>query len=228
MPEMTLHERMALTMQIYNSLFASKANGIDIVTVQIFHRCIVNGAPILNHAQQRVGGAVNGKWFKNGVTGEATLRGFDIDLQVSDNRIIQLRFIEQNPDKVDDHGKLKPMAIAARRGSKIMWLIDRKVKAPANGFLARVQDGRFIPTQDRAIVPASKGAAPAYVPAARPAAPAKSAAVASHAVNDEVADDVPWAEDNIPEIPDIDIPEEIVKFYAEQEDDGDEAEFSEF
>ena len=218
MLEMTLQERMALTMQIYNAMFNAKANGIDIVTVQIFNRCIVNGTPILDQNKQRVGGAVNGRWFKNSVTGEQTLRGFDIDIQVSDARIIQLRFIEQNPDKVDGGGKLKPMAIAARRGSKIMWLIDRKVKSPANGFLGRVQDGRFMPTQERAVVPAQKSAAPA-------AMPAKPVVAAAHYAGDEVVvEHSPWEEGNIPEIPDIDIPEEVVKYYAEQEP-GDEAEF---
>jgi len=218
---MTAQEKMALVMMAYNNIFGSKANGVDIITVKIVHPNIVNGKPILSNGQ-RVGGEIQGRWFKNGVTGESTLRGFDIDIQ-TDNKILQLRFIEQNPDKVDAQGHLKPMAVAARKGSKIMWLIDRKAKPGENGFLARVQDGVFKPSQERAVAPVAKSApAPVVQPAQN-----VQRQVASQTADEEIVEDLPWEEDSIPDLSDDGIPESVMKFYADMEP-GDEAEFGEF
>jgi hypothetical protein len=219
---MTAQEKMALTMTVFNNIFASKANGVDIVTIRIVHPNIVNGKPILNQAGQRVGGEVNGRWFKDSTTGQQTLRGFDIDVQ-TDNKILQLRFIEQNPNKVDNYGNLKPMANAARRGSKIMWLIDRRQQV--NGFLGRVQDGVFHPSQDRAVAPVAKATPAPVVPQPVPNVQAQ---VASQDPNDEEsADELPWEEESVPDLPDMGIPEYVMKYYEDMEP-GDEAEFGEF
>ena len=226
---MTPADKMALTMAVYNNVFTSKANGIDIVTVRIVHANIVNGLPIISN-NVRVGGEVNGRWFKNSATGLSTLRGFDIDIQ-TDNKILQLRFLEQNPDKTDVAGNLKVMANAARRGSKILWLINRKVQI--NGFLGRVQDGVFHASQDRAVVPVA--AAQVVQPPTN-----NQAQVASRlpegGMKYDIADryeeemveqyEDQWDENSIPELEDAGIPDYVMQYYENMEP-GNESEFAE-
>lgn len=211
---MTIAEKMALTMQIYSFIFASRANGLDIITMKIIHPNIVNGQPILN-GNMRVGGLVNGRWFKDSTTGQETIRGFDVDLQ-TDGKILQLRFLEQNPNKVDDNGNLKPMANAARRGSKIMWLINRKTQV--DSFLGRVQDGRFFPSQDRAIVSVAKAAIVQTIPQYQSA---------SQEPDNEEMEILEWNEDAIPDLPDGEIPDSVMQYYANMEPEN-ETQFTEF
>lgn len=221
MMSMTAQEKMALVMSIYNSIFTSKANGMDIVTVEVFHKNIVNGKPILDN-NVRVGGCVNGRWFKDSSTGQSTLRGFDIDIQ-ADGKILQLRFIEQNPNKMDNNGNLKPMANQARRGSKIMWIIDRKIQG-FDAFLGNVQDGTFHPSQNKAVQPAAK---PGPVPSRQQPAPVYQAQSASQEPEDEVVEEPLWEEGSVPDLSeDLGIPEQVMKYYEEMEP-GDEADFTE-
>lgn len=121
---LTNEQKKAIVMTAYASIFTSKERGTDITTVEIRHPAIV-------------GGVKKGRWFKDSATGQLTLRGFDLDIQLAPGKVAQLRLIEQNPNKVDSMGNLKPMAAAARAGTKVMWVIDRN-----GGFLSKVQDGR--------------------------------------------------------------------------------------
>ena len=101
--------------------------------------------------------AFQGRMFKDSSTGLQTIRGFDASLntgQTNPNGTIMpinLRFIEQNPNKVDANGNLKTYANLARQGHQIMWVID---KDKQNGFLGRVQDGQWYKSQHFATRPA--------------------------------------------------------------------------
>jgi hypothetical protein len=122
---LTNEQKRVIVMTAYASIFTSKERGTDITMVEIRHPAIV-------------GGVKKGRWFKDSSTGQQTLRGFDLDIQLDPGKVAQLRMIEQNPNKRDSMGNLKPMAAAARAGTKIMWVIDRN-----GGFLSKVQDGRL-------------------------------------------------------------------------------------
>lgn len=114
-------------MGIYNNLFQSKQNNTDITKVNIVTNM----------------GAFPGRWFVS-----QTLRGFDVDINAGD-KIVQIRCIEQNPNKTDNNGNLKPNANLARMGHKIMWVIDRK-----DSWLGRIQDGAWVPAFETATKPA--------------------------------------------------------------------------
>jgi hypothetical protein len=127
---MTNQEKMDILMGIYNNLFQSKQNNTDITKVNIVTNM----------------GTFPGRWFVS-----QTLRGFDVDINAGD-KIVQIRCLEQNPNKTDNNGNLKPNANLARIGHKIMWVIDRK-----DSWLGRIQDGAWIPAFETATKPA-----PAY------------------------------------------------------------------
>ena len=82
---------------------------------------------------------------------KGTVRGIDIDLNAGD-RVLSLRFMEQNPNKCDKAGNLKQTAIRARSGECIMCVIDRKQQV--NAFLGSMQNGTWVPSQMRATQPA--------------------------------------------------------------------------
>jgi len=94
-------------------------------------------------------------WVPRGFVNN-TLRGVDAQINVG-NRVLSLRFLEQNPNKTDHNGNLKPLAVQARSGQQIMWVIDRNVDK--NGFLGRMQNGQWIPSEMRAYSPANAQAA---------------------------------------------------------------------
>jgi len=136
---MTRQEKITLLIQAANALFSSKAQNTDIQQVLIHSPYLVPN------------GTVHGRWFKDSTTGQSTLRGFDFDIQ--DGAVVKhLRLIEQNPNKRDANGNLKPLANAARQGTQIAWLIDRD--AQVNAFLGRMENGVFIPSSFRAAAPA--------------------------------------------------------------------------
>ncbi|KKN32269.1 hypothetical protein LCGC14_0815490 [marine sediment metagenome] len=130
---MTNVEKMGLLIALYNGIFQSKAQGTDITAM---------GIPNPHVA----GGIVMGRWFVNG-----TLRGFDFNVQNGPN-LLQLRMIEQNPDKTDAAGNRTYYANLANQGHCIVWLIDRK---PGGTFLGRIQAGQWHASQIRATVPAT-------------------------------------------------------------------------
>ena len=108
---MTYEESMKLLQTLWQVIFSTKLNDMDISLYKIKTNT----------------GEWPGRWFKDSSTGQQTLRGFDFTCNMGD-RIIEIRCIEQNPNKTDNFGNLKAMANRARRGEMIMWVIDRKQK----------------------------------------------------------------------------------------------------
>ncbi|KKM91906.1 hypothetical protein LCGC14_1223770 [marine sediment metagenome] len=130
---MTNAEKMGLLMALYNGIFQSKAQNTDITAL---------GVPSPHVA----GGIIMGRWFVNG-----TLRGFDFDVQ-DGTKTLQLRILEQNPDKTDAAGNRTYYANLAHQGHCIAWVIDRK---PGGSFLGRIQAGQWHVSQQRATIPAT-------------------------------------------------------------------------
>jgi hypothetical protein len=128
---MTNQEKMVLLMALYRGIFQSKAQNTDITAM---------GVP----SPHFTGGIIMGRWFVNG-----TLRGFDFNIQES-TKMLQLRMIEQNPDKIDAARNRTYYANLAHQGHSIAWLIDRK---PGGSFLGRIQGGQWYASQERAVVP---------------------------------------------------------------------------
>ena len=99
-----------------------------------------------------------GRMFKDSTTGLMCIRGFEVSLNVGKvyadglTAPLNLRFIEQNPNKLDSNGNLKMFANLARQGHKIVWVINKDIQ---NGFLGRVQDGQWEKSRPRVIQPAS-------------------------------------------------------------------------
>jgi len=127
---MTNQEKMALVKKAWALIFESKAVNSDITTVELVHPAIINGR-------------CRGRWFKNSVTGQATLRGFDIPLMIN-GQTITIRILEQNPNKGSEYAKM------ARAGSKIAWIINTAL----DQFTGRIQDGQFYPARTPAYRPA--------------------------------------------------------------------------
>ncbi len=130
---MTNAEKMGLLMALYNGIFQSKAQNTDITAMGVPSAFVP-------------GGIVMGRWFVNG-----TLRGFDFDLQ-DGTKTLQLRILEQNPDKFDPAGNRTYYANLAHQGHCIVWIIDRK---PGGSFLGRIQAGQWYVSEQRAVVPAT-------------------------------------------------------------------------
>lgn len=130
---MTNAEKMGLLIALYNGIFQSKAQNTDITAM---------GVPSPHVA----GGIVMGRWFVQG-----TLRGFDFNIQ-DGTKQLQLRILEQNPNKLDAAGNRSYYANLAHQGHCIAWVIDRK---PGGSFLGRIQAGQWHTSQLRAVVPAT-------------------------------------------------------------------------
>ena len=130
---MTNAQKMELLLNLYRGIFQSKAQSTDITAMGVTSIHVV-------------GGMARGRWFVNG-----TLRGFDFDVQNGSN-LLQLRMIEQNPNKTDAAGNRTYYANLAQQEHSIVWLIDRKKEVDA--FLGRIQAGKWHPSQERAVVPA--------------------------------------------------------------------------
>jgi hypothetical protein len=128
---MTNEQKMQLLRFIAGTIFQSKAQNTDITQI-----------PLITNT-----GRWPGRMFKG------DLRGFDFSLNLGD-RIINLRCLEQNPNKTDNFGNLKKYAILARQGHKIMWVIDTK----NNTFLGRLQDNVWYASFVTATTPAPAAA----------------------------------------------------------------------
>jgi len=125
---MTNEQRMQLLRFIADTIFMSKAQNTDITKIAL---------------------ATNtGRWPGRMFNGD--LRGYDFSLNLGD-RIINLRCLEQNPNKIDNFGNLKKYAILARQGHKIMWVIETK----NNKFLGRLQDNVWYASFVPATTPAT-------------------------------------------------------------------------
>lgn len=145
MQPMTNQARMEFIMDVYRLIFSLNPNdpGLhqSIQGVQIDQKW----TPWLLFFQ--------GRMFKDSTTGLMSIRGFDVSLNIGNtaNGIIaplNLRFIEQNPNKLDNNGNLKTFANLARQGHKIVWVINKDIP---NGFLGRVQDDQWIKSDKRPV-----------------------------------------------------------------------------
>lgn len=171
---MTNEEKMMLLKLIFNSLFQSKQQNTDITKVMMTTNM----------------GNFMGRWYSNN-----TLRGFDLSINLG-NRIIDIRCVEQNPNKTDAKGNLKWTANLAQQGHKLMWVIDRN-----GGFLGRMQDEEWIPGFEPATQPAIQQPAQQNIQNA----PAQTESLEL---------------DELPEIPNAaDIPEYILNSVAEMEEE---------
>ena len=98
-----------------------------------------------------------GRMFKDSTTRLLSLRGFEVSLNIGKTNVdgtiapLNLRFIEQNPNKLDHNGNLKTFANLARQGHKIIWVINKDLE---NGFLGRVQNDQWIKSTKRPVYPA--------------------------------------------------------------------------
>jgi len=141
---MTNQEQMSLLRAVVNTIFLSKAQGTDISQVVIQHPNLMQWSE--NPRGYQPSGRQNGRWFKNSVTGQITLRGFDLNINLG-TRVVLIRVLEQNPNKNSQY------AIKARQGYEIAWVIDRR--AQVGGFLGRIEDGQWHESEQRATYPAN-------------------------------------------------------------------------
>ena len=198
---MTNEEKMGILKLIFMSIFTSKQKGSDITT-----EIITN--PYLS------GGHVAGRWF-----GQNTLRGYDVDINTGIS-LVQIRCVEQNPEKRDNSGNLKWTANLAQQGHQLMWVIDR---SQGGGFLGRMQRdlGR-----DEIVWHAG------FDPATRPVAAAQAQAYnqpANYNQQDQPPMQNPAASqtnpvdiDDLPEIPNgADIPDYVLESIAEMDEPPD-------
>lgn len=176
---MTNEQRMAFLMHLESLIFASKIANTDITKVFTAPQW----APFIAS-----GG--NGRFFNGG------LRGFDIDLRLGAT-VIQLRVLEQNPQKIGKGGVFSQYAVLAQQGHRIVWIINRALKNDA--FMGRIQDGLFIASAPRATYNA-----PTYQPPVQQNYAAQS-------VNAQSLPEVP---------PDMDIPEYVMSSLDEPEIDA--------
>jgi len=132
MPQMTASQKTEVIMIAFRKIFNNKDD------FQKLQPWILNLQP---------------RMFKDSSTGLQTIPGIDIILDINEihpNGTMKpknLRFIAQNPNKLDGRGNLKENAILARAGHKIMWVIDKDIQ---NGFLGKVMDGKWEANQPRA------------------------------------------------------------------------------
>ena len=189
---MTNEEKMAVLVLVFNTIFQSKAQNTDIT--QILMTTNMGNFP--------------GRWFKDGL-----LRGFDLALNTGD-KIVSIRCVEQNPNKMDKFNNLKKYANLARQGHQIMWVIDQNTE---NGFLGRMQDGEWVPS---------------FVPATQPVTAQQPASAQPQMINAAEAQDpypnyvqdvaMPIETDDLPEIESGgDIPEYVLESMAEMDEPPD-------
>jgi hypothetical protein len=181
-------------MQLFEAIWRSKLTNTDITQVQVSNPLLVNGI-------------VTGRWFVNG-----TLRGFDFDVNIN-GKILQLRILEQNPNKRDMAGNLSHYANLAQQGHKICWLIDKN-----GSFLGRVQNGEWHFSQPRATTPAQYNQPNTYQPT-QPNYQTAGAGV-SNVSQTDLMDENSWDTEMIPDIPDnVDIPDAVLNHFANIDED---------
>lgn len=149
-----------------------------------------------------VGWPIKGKLFVNG-----TLRAIDINLNLASGTL-QLRIMEQNPNKetYPGSGILKPTALRAKRGERIMWVINQGTGT----WLGSIQNGQWVPSNKMATYPAQTQA---QIP---PAQMTAGAAMEEDASLTDMADDFI----DIGAIPDVDINiDEFVQTYCLDDED---------
>ena len=193
---MTNAERMAVLMGVFNTVFQSKQLNTDIT--------------------KEIVPTNTGRW-PGRLFNKGTLRGFDFTINLGD-RTINLRCLEQNPNKIDDFGNLKKYAILARQGHLIMWVIDTK----NDQFLGRIHNGvwhaSFVPATQPASYQPVSGTPNVYD---SPEQEAREDAAYAH-VNKEWQNsnaDVPLEVDQLPEIPNgMGIPDYVLDHVADMDE----------
>lgn len=147
MPEMTNEQKMAFIRDMAALIFT-----VPVTEPRTLYKAMKNALTNPQWSQWVVGAQVPGRTFRDSSTGLATLRGFDVSLDLGrfnadgTMKYLHLRFIEQNPNKRDGYGNLKENAILARQGHQIVWVIDNGV---GGGFLGKVQNGKWIKNRPR-------------------------------------------------------------------------------
>lgn len=147
---MNNQQKMELIMMVYRAIFAARRT--DPLSDLNF-----DGVAIATRFQNIFN--VQGRLFRDSSTGIQDIPGYDISLDVGERNAnntikpLNLRFIAQNPNKVDNNGNLKENAILARKGHKIMWVINQGI---ANGFLGKVMDEVWQASAPRATYPANQ------------------------------------------------------------------------
>jgi hypothetical protein len=138
MPTMTDQLKLEFVREINRIIFSSTPENITQATInEKFTPWIMFFGP---------------RTFKNSATGIQSLRGVDVGLDVGEldsSGVVKpkrLRFIEQNPDKINGFGQLKPTSMLARQGHKIMWIINQDIN---NGFIGKMVDNVYEPIQSR-------------------------------------------------------------------------------
>jgi hypothetical protein len=129
MPKMEGNQQLAFIMHVFSLMFATTHNAWRNVKLG------AEWAPWLKGAQAML--FVGGK-----------IRAMDVALQL-EKSVLNLRFMEQNPDKMDNMGALKENAIRARRGEQIMWVL--KTNTDPNTWLGSVQNGQWIQGKQRPV-----------------------------------------------------------------------------
>ena len=123
-------QRMALVMNVYNLMFNTPhTQWRNTPMPQQFAQFITRWVPQI--------------WANGAV------RAVEIGI-TSNGRLLPLKFLEQNPNKLDHQGRLKETALRAQNGERIMWIIDARQQ---NGFLGSVQNGQWQPSKSRAYQP---------------------------------------------------------------------------
>jgi len=196
---MTNEEKMNILKSIFSALFQSKQANTDITQVVIV----------------TTAGNFPGRWFS-----DKTLRGFDVDINTGTS-LVQIRCVEQNPNKRDNNGNLKWTANLAQQGHQIMWVIDR---SQGGGFLGRMQrdlgsdeikwyagfEPATRPVQQNYNTPEQEAPVGASMQHTLPQAGAKNAAASQT---------IPMDIDNLPEIPNgVDIPDYVLESIAEMDE----------
>lgn len=149
MPQMHNQAKMEFIMSMYRLIFSLNSNDPGLFN------SIQGVQPAAEWEPWLI--SCRGRLFKDSTTGIANLRGFDVSLnldQTGPNGVIiplNLRLLEQNPNKKDAHGNLKMYANLARQGHKIMWVINQDKQ---DGFLGRIQDEQWYKSQQFATRPA--------------------------------------------------------------------------
>ncbi len=180
-----MHKNMIIIMQLFEAIFQSKAANTDITQVRIANPNLANGFAV-------------GRWFRDSTTGEQSLRGFDFDV-IDNGRILNLRILEQNPNKRDFAGNVKHFANLARQGHQICWVIDRN-----GSFLGRVHNGQWHFSQPRATMPVQQ-----------PTNQYATAAAMTQPTEAPQTEPMNWDVDMIPDIPShADVPETVLNHFA--------------
>lgn len=122
---MNTQEQVKLLTDTATKIFTSKLHNTDITKAQIATNA----------------GTFYGRMFANGI-----IRGFDIKVKDNTGKIVELRILEQNPNKTDKYNNLSQYAVLARQGKQIVWVIRKN----PDTFIAKIIDGKFEQIKPRA------------------------------------------------------------------------------